>query len=104
MDLGTGGFGLLHNHPFNWSVSFVLKGGYKEERRAADGTVYTKIVKPFSFNWITKDVFHRVDLLDENEGCWSIFLTGSRRGNTWGFWDRVTKAFIPFNTVAGAIE
>jgi len=104
MDLGVNGLGLLHNHPFRWSVSFVLSGGYREERRAADGTVYTRIIKPFSFNWISKDVFHRVDLLDEKKGCWSIFLTGSRKNMTWGFWDRVTKEYIPFNTVAGAIE
>lgn len=104
MDVGTNGLGLLHNHPFNWSFSFVLYGGYREERRAPDGTVYTRIVKPFTFNFISKDIFHRVDLLDEKKGCWSIFFTGSRKGNSWGFWDRITKEFIPFETVPGAIE
>lgn len=104
MDMGTNGSGLLHNHPFRWSVSFVFWGGYREERRAPDGTVYTRIVKPFSFNWISSDVFHRVDLLDEKKGCWSIFITGSRKDMTWGFWDRITKEYIPFKAVPGAID
>jgi hypothetical protein len=104
MDMGTNGYGLLHSHPFRFSVSFIISGGYREERRASDGTVYSRLVKPFTFNFISKKDFHRVDLLDEKEGAWSIFFTGSRKNNTWGFWDRVTKEFIPFEKVDGAIE
>lgn len=104
MDIGTDQFGLLHNHPFNWSFSFVLTGGYWEERRESDGTVSKKKVKPFTFNFISKKDFHRVDLLDEKNGAWTIFFTGSRKGNTWCFWDRVTKEFIDWKKVDGAIE
>jgi hypothetical protein len=104
MDLGTNGLGLLHNHPFRGSVSFILSGGYIEERLGADGQVHRRVVEPFSFNWISSDVFHRVDLLDEEKGCWSIFITGSRKNMSWGFWDRITKEYIPFEKVAGAIE
>jgi len=104
MDMGEGGFGLLHNHPFDWSFSFILASGYVEERRTADGKVEIRIVNPFTFNFISKKIFHRVDLLDEENGCWSIFFTGSRKNNTWGFWDRVTNKFIPFKDVVGAIE
>jgi len=103
MDIGTNGLGLLHNHPFP-GFSFILFGGYWEERLQTDGSVIRRKVKPFTFNIIRKDVFHRVDLLDENKGCWSLFFTGSRKGNTWGFWDRITKEYIPFQKVEGAIE
>lgn len=104
MDIGENGLGLLHSHPFERSVSFVLSGGYREERRAADGTIYTKLVKPFSFNFISKKDFHRVDLLNEKDGAWSIFFTGSRRNNSWQFWDRTTNQFIDWKDVVGAIE
>jgi len=105
MDIGTNGLGLLHNHPFRGtSISFILSGGYREERRAADGSVYSKLVKPFTFNVLREGDFHRVDLLDEKKGCWTIFVVGSRKNRTWGFWDRVTKEYIPFEQVDGAIE
>ena len=104
MDMGLNGLGLLHNHPFDWSFGFILSGGYIEERRREDGTVYKKIIRPFTFNFITKKDFHRVDLIDETEGAWTLFFTGSRKNNSWGFWDRTSKEFIPFEKVDGAIE
>lgn len=91
---GEGGITyLLHNHPFKWSVSFVLSGGYTEERRDQYGLVYTRIVKPFTFNFISDKVFHRVQLLDEKKGAWTLFLTGSRKNKSWGFWNRKTKVY-----------
>ena len=104
MDIGKDGYGLLHSHPFSGSVSFILSGGYIEERRNEDGTVSKRIVKPFTFNFISNKDFHRVDLLDEKNGAWSIFFTGSRKNNTWGFWDRVSKEFIDWKQVVGAVE
>ena len=103
MDVGKYGLGLLHSHPFP-GFSFIISGGYREERREPDGSVSSRLVKPFTFNRIRKDVFHRVDLLDEKAGAWSIFITGSRKNNTWGFWDRVTKQYIPYEQIDGAIE
>src|SRR5271156_960880 len=58
MDVGTDGYGLLHNHPWG-GLSFILLGGYKEEKRNADGTISVKIVKPFTFNFISRSTFHR---------------------------------------------
>lgn len=104
MDLGKDNLGLLHNHPFNWSFGLILSGGYIEERLRPDGTIYTKVVKPGHLNFISKKVYHRVDLLDEEKGAWTIFFTGSRKNNTWEFWDRTTNEFIPWQKVTGAIE
>lgn len=53
--------GALHSHPWEWAVSFVLVGGYSEERRVGD-EVERREVRPFSFNVITDEDFHRVDL------------------------------------------
>jgi len=94
---------LLHDHPFCWSVSFVLTKGYNEERRAPDGTVYRRFVKPLSFNFFTPQDFHRVELLDENDGAWTLFLTGSRKGMSWGFWNRITKVYKDYRTFSKAV-
>jgi hypothetical protein len=102
LDIGTNGYGLLHCHPFP-GLSFILFGGYREERRQADGSVSVKIVKPFTFHYVAQDTFHRVDLLDPR-GAWTIFVTGSRKNKTWGFWDRVTKEYIPYTQIVGAIK
>jgi len=103
MDMGQGGYGLLHCHPWP-GLSFILHGGYIEERLQKDGSIIKRTVKPFTFNFIGKNTFHRVDLLDEKVGAWSIFLTGSRKNNTWYFYDRVSHQRIEWNKVAGAIE
>lgn len=104
MDIGTDGFGLLHSH--RWSgLSFILASGYKEERRKPDGTIIVRTIKPFSFNYLSKKDFHRADLLDEENGAWTIFFTGPRKKNLdWFFWDRVLDKKIPWQEVEGAIE
>lgn len=83
----------LHNHPWQWALSLVLAGGYVEERRIEGGAIRTRVVGPGSLNYITADTFHRVDLIDED--AWTLFLVGPRVGS-WGFWDRVSGAFIPW--------
>lgn len=78
----------LHNHPWEWGLSFILVGGYIEERRQGD-RVFTRRVLPFTFNLVKKVDYHRVDLIEED--AWSLFLVGPRV-DTWYFWDRVKKA------------
>jgi hypothetical protein len=87
---------LLHNHPWRLSLSFILLGGYEEERRQPDDSIIRAQFPAGSFNYINDGHFHRVDLL-EGDG-WSIFMTGWRRGadSSWGFWDRQTRTYIPF--------
>lgn len=80
--------GALHNHPWKWAVSFILAGGYLEEYREGD-EVLRRHVKPLRFNFLTKDSYHRVDLV--NGEAWSLFLVGPTI-DTWYFWDRNRKA------------
>lgn len=86
----------LHNHPWKKSVSFILAGGYIEERalRAfvkGAPEIVTRIIRPFSFNIIRANDFHRVDLIEED--CWTFFMTGEK-AQSWGFLDRNTGKFL----------
>lgn len=106
----------LHNHPWSWGLSFVLSGGYYEER-VRNPNVWTedepviisdklnvekRDVKPGSFNMIRTSDFHRVDLKDEKRGAWSIFFAGPR-SKDWGFLDRNTSEFKHFSKNPEAI-
>jgi len=92
----------LHNHPFRDACALVLSGGYIEERRVGD-TVIRREVLPGDVNPIDGDDFHRVELIGKES--WSLFWT-REKVHSWGFWDRVTKAFTPhrefFKTRAAA--
>jgi hypothetical protein len=94
---------LLHHHPAKWAFSFVLTQGYWEERRNPDDTITRRFVKPLSFNFFTHNDFHRVELIDENNGPWTLFFTGSRKNNSWGFWNRITKQYKDYKQFSKAI-
>lgn len=82
--------GALHSHPWKWSFSFILVGGYMEERRVRHGLkwiVERRAVLPFTFNFLSGNDYHRVDLLQED--AWTIFVAGPKI-ETWYFWDRTT--------------
>jgi hypothetical protein len=92
----------LHNHPWDHSTSFILAGGYREERRWAIFEndedfdcfeVHEHTFRPGDLNRISCDDFHRVDLLEHD--AWTIFITGTKK-QSWGFWDRDTGEFIPW--------
>jgi hypothetical protein len=104
-DADSDGTLLMHNHPWPWSFSIILLGGYTEERKVWADTgwgVSRKEYKPGSFNFITHDDFHRVELL-ENDG-WSLFFTGWRSSKrSWGFWNRNTWEYRDFTTMPKAI-
>lgn len=102
-DMAPSGTYYLHNHPWPWSFSIILVGGYVEERRRPDDSIEERTYLPGSFNTLTDKNFHRVDLIG-NDG-WSLFFTGWRSDKrSWGFWDRVTKEYLDFKNFAKAIE
>src|SRR5574338_185686 len=82
----------LHNHPWRWSISLILTGGYHEERRVGDD-VHSRIIRPGRFNVIRGNDFDRVDLLEPQNGAWTVFVTTNREQD-WGFWHPHTKTFI----------
>lgn len=84
--------GALHSHPWAWSLSLVLVGGYSEERRQGDSVV-RRLIRPGMFNFIRGTDYHRVDLLEYD--TWSLFLVGPK-ASTWYFWDRYTGKRSPW--------
>lgn len=82
----------LHNHPWRWSFSLILAGGYFEERRNGLD-VESHEYRPGSINFLRSDTFHRVDLREAD--AWSLFIAGPREQG-WGFWDRATGIFTPW--------
>lgn len=102
----------LHNHPWKWGVSFVLWGGYIEERIRYDlfkmlARVYDAIeirkVSPGTFNVIKSSDFHRVELTDSVNGAWTIFAAGPRHPNEWGFLDRDSREYTHYTNNPNAI-
>jgi hypothetical protein len=85
----------LHNHPWDKSVALILKGGYHEERE--DGF---RTFRPGDINVISKDDYHRVELLYPKKGSWSLFIAGKNVGS-WGFKDERTGRHIPWKEYLG---
>jgi hypothetical protein len=82
----------LHSHPWLWALSFVIAGGYLEERRMVR-RVINRTVAPLSINFISGNDFHRVDLLEKD--AWTLFLVGPRAAS-WSFWNRDTGEETPW--------
>lgn len=87
----------LHNHPWEKALSFILVGGYAEERcvyRDTDSIVTEfRDVHPFSFNTIRKDDYHRVTLFGHD--AWTLFITGEK-AQSWGFLSKKNGDVIPW--------
>ena len=65
----------VHSHPWGWSASLILAGGYREERCGVDGQVIVRDYHPGDVNVLEADDTHRIDLLATD--CWTLFLAGS---------------------------
>lgn len=85
--------GELHNHPWSWSMSFILSGRYREIRAEAAisersasrvfvGAWQERILGPGAVNRLEAHDFHRVELLDDQ--VWTLFVHGPRV-QSWGF-------------------
>lgn len=68
----------LHDHPWSWSASLVLVGGYREIRQQGD-----RYLRPGRINVIRGTDFHRV-ILKSGREAWTLFVHG-RRTKGWGF-------------------
>jgi len=72
----------VHSHPWDWSASVILVGGYREQRCMVDGTQATREYRPGDVNVLLADDKHRIDLLGDD--CWTLFLAGNYAKN-WRF-------------------
>ena len=64
----------VHSHPWAWSVSLILVGGYRETRCVDDGARVEHDYLPGDTNVILARDRHRIELLDAD--CWTLFLAG----------------------------
>ena len=111
----------LHNHPWGWGHSLVLRGGYDEEVltdlvphvNEAGGLVEIRTVR--FWNRINGNYFHRI--VGVAPGTWTLFFHGPRKtirlgsvsaNKGWGFIGRVDLGgglqgtlFTPFTASPG---
>jgi hypothetical protein len=70
----------LHDHPWDWSISLILSGSYREVRFGEEA----RALRPGCINRILGHDFHRI-LLDHGQEAWTLFVHGPRVKG-WGFW------------------
>ncbi len=88
----------LHNHPWDWAWSLILKGSYIEERLVAmdigGGLITTyKRFTPGMINRLRSNTFHRLTIADDASDVWTLFVHGRRVARSseegdWGFVNR----------------
>ena len=71
----------VHSHPWTWSASLILVGGYRETR-CLDGERSEHEYRPGDVNVLEPAVRHRIDLLGDD--CWTLFLAGAYQ-QPWDF-------------------
>lgn len=81
----------LHNHPYSWALSRVLRGGYIERRAyvyanevTADPGTEKYLVRHVGDRiGFSEYVFHRITGVAPN--TWTLFRAGPRHGRGWRF-------------------
>jgi hypothetical protein len=68
----------LHNHPWRWAASLLLRGYYFEETHYG-----TKAVR--WINGLVGDSFHRVILPPGITEVWTLFFHRAEKAKSWGF-------------------
>lgn len=64
----------VHSHPWAWSASLILVGGYRETRCLPSGARVERDYLPGDLNVILAADRHRIELLEGD--CWTLFLAG----------------------------
>jgi hypothetical protein len=72
----------VHSHPWAWSSSLVLVGGYREYRCTGERRTVREY-RPGDVNVLAASDQHRIELLDRD--CWTLFLVGDY-AQPWGFY------------------
>lgn len=79
----------LHDHPWPWAVSFIMLGGYVEERNVETPACLFQLSKwrgAPGLNFLSGSTFHRIAALSEHTSTWTLFLAGPRAGRKqWGY-------------------
>jgi hypothetical protein len=74
-----------HNHPWDWSFSVVIRGGYTEERFDPEsGETWRETHRAGGLNILRRGDYHRIEELHGD--TWTLFVCGPLSGKSWGFW------------------
>jgi hypothetical protein len=84
----------VHNHPWKWSFSLILKGSYTEKRWLGGDEYKTRRVR--WFNFIRANDFHTI--IELHGDVWTLFFAGPRTQD-WGF--QTKKGFVDHQTYLG---
>lgn len=94
----------LHDHPWRWAISIILRGWYYEATRS--GTRQVRWL-----NFLTGDTFHRVILspgplagVHTPAEVWSLFIVPAKDVKVWGFLrdkGQRGQVFTPFDYGTG---
>jgi hypothetical protein len=75
----------VHNHPWEWANTRILRGGYVERREwpgeRISGFIFSR--KPGDRAALTPNVYHRITYVEPN--TWTLFRAGPKHGRGWGF-------------------
>lgn len=79
-----------HNHPWRTSFSLILVGGYTDFRWNDKTKKFDeRVFLPGSINLLRREDYHRVELLEPERGCWTLFWSVDRlqpsNGADWDF-------------------
>lgn len=73
----------VHNHPWEYASTRVLRGGYLERRQYSDGARLMFVRIAGDRSTFPPEVFHRITWVDKN--TWTLFHAGPKHGRGWGF-------------------
>ncbi|MCY4130597.1 MAG: hypothetical protein OXG15_15340 [Gammaproteobacteria bacterium] len=87
----------LHNHPWPWFLSIVLRGHYAQEVLCPATNTGRKRVHVRYFNLFRgKNRYHAISDVPE-KGVWTLVLVPpkSRRTERWGYWNEEDEVHEP---------
>ena len=92
----------LHNHPWTWFFSIVLKGFYRQQviEPNKDRTRRAQIIRLFNL-FRGQDRYHGIDEVAPG-GTWTLVIVSKKNKNTerWGYWDEQEQCHIPDSGIA----
>lgn len=68
---------LYHDHPWSWSMGWILSGEYLESMPNAWGEAFQKLFRPLMFNPMLHDTLHHLTALPKGS-AWTLYVHGPR--------------------------
>lgn len=87
-------FRWLHNHPWPWFLSIVLRGTYTQDV-AIPGIRPSETVNVRWLNFFRgQDRYHAIRSLPSGD-AWSLVVVPKKNDHVWGYWDTREQRHVP---------